>query len=238
MPNKYTQLINDGSHHIDYTCQLCLTDCQPDNALQLPKCQHIFHLKCLLIHNLQNPSICPNCSKSYNKMLLSGKNNILSRVLIKNHSEDYRIGFSHYINNQRKGYSFMISILCATLPLVVRVNITETNFNSYALRVGNKTYINIPKREDLKKFINYEEIYDYYLFELNPQIGENSIERLVTKAVDSKKLTLVGKIILKNGLKESEFPDYDEINTVVKLLPSRNVKSISGNFLLNKKLLD
>ena len=233
----YKPLLNDVPESNDSRCPICSTECQPNNSLKLPKCQHVFHLQCLLLDNLQNPSICPRCSVTYNKLILTEHNDIETRVMIKNYRDIFAIGFSHFINGEQKGYSFTITIIDPLNPIVVDVGIKGTKFYSYVLKTGNKIYFDIPNRATLKTLIDIDKVREFYTYELNPQIKEKQIKSLNLKAIRSETLTIVGKIILKEGFKENEFPVYEEIGTVVKSLPSRNPKSIFKNLFINKRLL-
>ena len=238
MFNSYQSLIDDVFKYTNSICGMCFTECVSNYTLHLPKCGHIYHLQCFLMKTLENPPVCPKCLVSYNETILSGHNNIETRVVVKNYKHEYRLGLSHYINYERKGYSFVITIFKPKYPLFAEIKVKNTKILSEVLSKSNTIFYSSSKPEDRLKLRNPGDLWHFYSYTLNPKIKEYDVKGIVVEVIPSDQLVISGKILLHGGLESYEFPGENEMETLFRELPTRTFYNIQKPFLSRDKLLN
>lgn len=238
MNNLYEHFDNDDLTNINNICILCEKQCHSNYYLILPKCQHGFHFSCFLINTLTNTSFCPKCLTFYNKSILYSHNNIQSRVMVKNYQREYRIGLSHYVNYERKGYSYVIGINEPLYPIIIHISIKDTKHDFYIFGKSSQTFYSSPDKQYLLKINDLHDVNNFYSYSLKPNITEDNIKQLDVKVVNSNVLVIVANILLNDGLNQSEFPETFEIESFLKDSSMINTCSIERRIISNNKLLN
>ena len=238
--NKFEQITNEMG--ISAVCEICETICEEKILLEPLGCGHVFHYECLLINNVDRKKQCSVCKSNHKELFYSTPNNIHTRVMVKNYDRNFRLGQSHLINSEIKGYSFLLvsyNLLDNHRPMAVKIKVKDSD---------HVRYFNGRSEDDVKEInkgsykhlttIKSQFHSNVAKFVLKPTISNEEILDLKVEFVKSlsRSVVFICKILIKDGLTEKEFPGMLDLSTILKYVSIRNPTKWRPTMSMSNKL--